>query len=412
MARKQLYINGTPTGDFGIYISSDTYLSAPAIDYTAHQVPGRSGDLLQYNKRLNNIVRKFDCYIPRDVVANFEDFKKLLYSNIGYVTLTSDYDPDTFQRGYLAEELEAVPFQTGENLTAQFTLYFSCQPQKYFKTNTTQSATPHRFPYHKSVGILPRTSQRVRSMLQLLPPEDVPTADAFLIVAGGGSQDVQFSMAGYTGFVGLIEGAVTTGYFEDLPTKAIRAYSTTGTLSTTADTTTGSYPSMLVLPADAAGNAVWTCGSTVYRWTMEPQATFENTDALGVDYKLKFSGEFGNFNSETTTETTAQCYYIRGTLDGVQTISATLWPQHIPFYAYTEGQQTYTAEYTIDSATLETRGQINGHSVNMSDYMGVFGDMDGRADKLEIYAYWAELGHGFTHFWPRTIELQPNWWKV
>ena len=124
MARKQLYLNGTGTGSYGIYISSDTYLNAPAVDFTAYQVPGRSGDLLQYNKRLNNIIRKFDCYIPREVVTNFDAFKKLLYSNLGYFEITSDYDPDTFQRGYLAEDIETEPFNTGENQTVKFTLYF------------------------------------------------------------------------------------------------------------------------------------------------------------------------------------------------------------------------------------------------------------------------------------------------
>jgi len=130
--RHVLYINDTPSSNYGIYIDSDTYLSAPQIDYTAYQVPARNGDLVQYNKRLNNVVRHFRCFIPKNVQANLDGFKKLLYSNIGYLKIASDYDPEVYQFGYLAEGLTAEPFRMGDALQVSFDLYFSCQPQRVF----------------------------------------------------------------------------------------------------------------------------------------------------------------------------------------------------------------------------------------------------------------------------------------
>ena len=129
--KKNLYINDINIGDFGIYISSDTYLDAPLIDYTEYQIPARNGNVIQYNKRLNNVIRKFDCYIPenQDVQQSLNKLKMLLYKNIGYMKLQSDYDIELYQYGYLAEGIENTPFMTK---TTNFTLYFSCMPERYY----------------------------------------------------------------------------------------------------------------------------------------------------------------------------------------------------------------------------------------------------------------------------------------
>ena len=80
MARKNLYINNTNIGTYGIYISSDTILDSPQIDYTAFSVPGKNGSVLQYNKRMENVVRKFTCHIPlrTQVTSALTNLKKLI----------------------------------------------------------------------------------------------------------------------------------------------------------------------------------------------------------------------------------------------------------------------------------------------------------------------------------------------
>ena len=141
MAKKNLYINNTSLGTYGIYISSDTVLNAPSFDYVEHQVPGRDGTLLQYNNRLNNVVRKFTCYVPSvgSPTTAIANLKKLIYSSPGYVKITSDYDSSTYQYGYLAQDIQVKPFARYK--TIEFDLYFSCLPKKYATTQTTATNT-------------------------------------------------------------------------------------------------------------------------------------------------------------------------------------------------------------------------------------------------------------------------------
>lgn len=132
MAKKYLYINDTRIE--GIYISSDTYLNSPAFDYSEFQIPGRDGNVILDNKRMGNVIRRFDCYIPEtgNVETALRDLKSILYNNRGYLKIASDYDPGFYQYGYLAEGLEVSPF---DQKTASFSLYFSCLP-KIFDSST------------------------------------------------------------------------------------------------------------------------------------------------------------------------------------------------------------------------------------------------------------------------------------
>lgn len=125
MARKYLYINDTKIE--GIYITSDTYLNSPSFDYTEYKIPGRDGNVIIDNKRMNNVMRKFDCYIPQsgNIDTALANLKSVLYLNRGYLKISSDYDPGFYQYGYLAQELNIAPFN---NKAASFSLYFSCLP--------------------------------------------------------------------------------------------------------------------------------------------------------------------------------------------------------------------------------------------------------------------------------------------
>ena len=179
MARKNLYINDVNIGTYGIYISSDTILNSPQIDYTAFSVPGKNGSVLQYNKRMDNVVRKFTCHVPlkTQVASALANLKKLIYTSPGYLKISSDYETDTYQMGYLAQPIDVKPFNAYR--TATFDLYFSCRPQKYDKTS---ESTLYGSGTSGMVSILPRNNSLVQKVLSYVESAFVVDADYYGVI--------------------------------------------------------------------------------------------------------------------------------------------------------------------------------------------------------------------------------------
>lgn len=137
----------------GIYVSSDTYLNSPSFDYKEYQIPSRTGNVIQYNNRLNNVIRKLDCYIDSEH-ANVDSalllLKRFLYRNSGYIMIRTNYDANgIYQYGYLAQDITIEPFNQGQ--VVNFSLYFSCIPCKFYDGYKNGSLTVGRQYTLKSV---------------------------------------------------------------------------------------------------------------------------------------------------------------------------------------------------------------------------------------------------------------------
>ena len=176
MVMKQLYINGVGTGQFDIFISSDTFLNSPEIAYEAYEVPSLDGSLLKYDKRLNNVARRFDCFCKTNVQANIEAFKKMLYSQRGYMRIESDYEPDMYQFGYLAEGIEFEPFDASGAFEVKFSVYFSCKPQKFYNTTSTDKAEGALLKFS---DVFTRNSELMQKVFNAIPVGDVPDDNLF-----------------------------------------------------------------------------------------------------------------------------------------------------------------------------------------------------------------------------------------
>lgn len=427
MGYKQLYINGIGTGDYGIYISSDTYLNAPAPDITAHQVPGRNGDLIQWSKRLNNIARKFTCYIPDSAQSNFEEFKRMLYSNIGYVEISSDYEPDTYQRGYLAEQIEADPFQSDDVLRVTFDLTFSCEPQKYYKTSTAETISFYRTSPTWKAFTVPRSHPAIQKLLPSIPVRDVPEGDAFLIQfisqtamsSGITLTNAQFSSADYEGFVAM---AVIENVDIANITKidSFIGYSTSGEISVpdysyTTETDYGGVA--VVIPADV--ECTWTAtmnqsGGNAFSntITMQPQGTITDSDAMGLHHTLEINGEYGQGYVPEYEEGNIQIVLV-GLLDGSPSFSGLITVDTKPFRAITESGETYQAKIVIDSENMTGYAEVNGKTINMSENIGIWGQIDGIADEVELICYKQyQSSHIDNPLFFQTFVLTPRWWKI
>ncbi len=170
--------NGIRSDQFSIYVSSDTFLNSPAYAYEEYEVPSRNGALLKYDKHLQNVVRQFNCFCKDNVMVNLDAFKQALYANNGYMRIESDYDPDTYQMGYLAEGIEFEPFDASGDFSTQFTVTFSCMPQKWYKRVTNETVTVSA---NAISMIYKRTDAFIQKMFSKLPISAIPTGDTFYL---------------------------------------------------------------------------------------------------------------------------------------------------------------------------------------------------------------------------------------
>ena len=118
--------------DFGIYISGDGTFNAPERDVTTYSIPGRNGDLIVDNGRFLNISLAYQAFIPFGFPLKAERIRLWLKSKTGYQRLEDTYHPEFFRMAYMANTIDFKPKVL--NRSAEFTLNFICQPQRWLKT--------------------------------------------------------------------------------------------------------------------------------------------------------------------------------------------------------------------------------------------------------------------------------------
>lgn len=130
--RNYFTLNGQDSRDFGVYISGQGAFSAPSRANQFIQIPGRNGDLIGYEKRLENMEVVYPAFIYSNFKANLADFRAFLLSLEGYVELSDTYNPDEFRLAAYVGPFN--PEVTSKNDAGQFDISFICKPQRFLKT--------------------------------------------------------------------------------------------------------------------------------------------------------------------------------------------------------------------------------------------------------------------------------------
>ena len=131
-----LVIDGKSSKDFDMYISGGGTYSSPEKAYEEVEIPGRNGTIFLYNGNFKNSEVTYECFIAKvdgadDVDKHFRALRSYLLSREGYVRIEDTYHPDEIRFGTYNEAIEP---DVHETLTAiQFTLTFSCRPQRFVK---------------------------------------------------------------------------------------------------------------------------------------------------------------------------------------------------------------------------------------------------------------------------------------
>ena len=425
MARKNLYINDVNIGTYGIYISSDTYLNSPLIDYSSYNIPAKMGSVLKYNDRFNNVTRKFSCYVPQsgNIDTAMKSLKNLLYFSPGYIKIYSDYETDTYQMGYLAQDIQVKPVK---DKTVSFDLYFSCKPQKFNKTNT--QFTGNGKTVTDSLYLLPRRYNFIKNILVNVPLEIVPNNSAYVLY---------MPTAYYTGTYNSVTATLSPNIFFDATSKFVCAfkytygngdewetYEMTGFLGAS-DQGTLNLSSVvmndeafgIMVPAEYKGDLLVDIDGTSYNAGCDYSGTaIYNTNALGLEALYTFK----TYPNPVGTIAQNPIIYIRAS-DSSSGLGNTLWDgcieinHHYLQNVYGDSQMRY-CWFSIDSETMEAKLKygtqaLGYNTVNASDRISVDGKIGGVCKMIYLYMYGINHAPYDTGYVENYI-VDPRWWLV
>ena len=125
--------NGRSSADFGLHIEKKDVFSAPEYDAEFISIPGRSGDIINPNRRFANIKVTYTVFLARKNAAALasvlRDIKGWLYSEPDrYHEITDSYDAEYFRYGVISGNLD---IEEQLNKVGSFTVTFNCKPFKY-----------------------------------------------------------------------------------------------------------------------------------------------------------------------------------------------------------------------------------------------------------------------------------------
>ena len=125
--------NGRSSADFGLHIEKKDVFSAPEYDAEFISIPGRSGDIINPNRRFSNIKVTYTVFLARKNTASLasvlRDIKGWLYSEPDrYHEITDAYDTEYFRYGVISGSLD---IEEQLKKVGSFTVTFNCKPYKY-----------------------------------------------------------------------------------------------------------------------------------------------------------------------------------------------------------------------------------------------------------------------------------------
>ena len=146
-----MIIDGKSSRDFNVYISGGGTYASPEKNFEEVEIPGRNGSIFLYEGAFKNVNVTYNAWIAKvddtdEVDKYFRSLRSFLISREGYVRIEDTYHPDEVRFGVYNDAIE--PDMHGTLQAAQFTLQFSCKPQRFLKkfydqaiTYTTSGAT-------------------------------------------------------------------------------------------------------------------------------------------------------------------------------------------------------------------------------------------------------------------------------
>lgn len=130
--RNYLIFNGIRSSDYGVYISGQGTFDSPTRAYETISVPGRDGDILGPEMRLENIEVTYPAFLYSNFKENLAGFRSDMLASKGYCRLEDTYHPEEFRKAFFRGGID-VNART-RNDAGEFNIVFNCKPQRYLKS--------------------------------------------------------------------------------------------------------------------------------------------------------------------------------------------------------------------------------------------------------------------------------------
>lgn len=128
--------NGKKNTEFGLRVAEGKKITTSSLDVERVSVPGRDGELLISNNRLNSAELSFPVnFVKEKGLIATEVYRISEWLNVaGYKDLTISYDPDFI---YRAAYLETFSIEETMRQFGKTTINFVCYPVKFYKQGRT-----------------------------------------------------------------------------------------------------------------------------------------------------------------------------------------------------------------------------------------------------------------------------------
>lgn len=124
--------NGVKSSDMGLCIEKIPNLRLPRKRMTSHQIPGRSGDLHQWDGAFENYPARYQCWFKGEPTGeHLRDVAQWLSSAPAGARLEDSYDPDVFR---LVTYVGGADVENIRNRYGRFVVEFDGDPRKFLKS--------------------------------------------------------------------------------------------------------------------------------------------------------------------------------------------------------------------------------------------------------------------------------------
>ena len=133
--RKYFTFSGTSSATWDLFITGQGTYNSAEREYTFHEIPGRSGDLLAPYGRWRNQTIMYPAFIAKNFDTNYKAMRAFLASHVGYFRLTDDYNAGEYRMAAFTGTIE--PNISQYYHSGSFTIQFTCKPQRWLTTGET-----------------------------------------------------------------------------------------------------------------------------------------------------------------------------------------------------------------------------------------------------------------------------------